>query len=152
MARVNMNSPISNQPATVGPNTAITIGLATRNRIMTCLYQTGALPRKFWVKPEKTLSGIAEILLEVVAGEVCNRQLLPSLIYMHRLPSRGLINAPYLNVRRGPKLASGHLKTKKPPDAGEHNGGFWHGCPCLFHRHTLGQVSGLVHISALKYC
>ena len=61
MARVKINSAIRSQPAVPGPRVHMTIGLAMRNSRMTCLYQTGALPRKLWVKPERTVVGSAGI-------------------------------------------------------------------------------------------
>src|SRR5690554_7465589 len=88
MARVKMNSAISSQPAVTGPNTNITIGLAIRNSRITCLYQLGALPRKLRVNPETRVSGIASVLLELVAKKACNRQPLRSEEHTSELQSR----------------------------------------------------------------
>src|SRR5690554_2252607 len=89
MARVKMNSAISSQPAVTGPNTNITIGLAIRNSRITCLYQLGALPRKLRVNPETRVSSITSVLLELAAKKVCNRQPLPALIFVYRVPLWG---------------------------------------------------------------
>src|SRR5690554_1273240 len=108
-----MNSAISSQPAVVGPNTASTMGLAIRKRTITCLYQTGALPRKLRVKPETSVSDIAFFLLEEGVTEVSGEALNTSLKCVFRLPAHNKGNDEYIDLSAPPKLALDHVVRKK---------------------------------------